>query len=377
MKIDKIDLVTNIMSPDLPVVVGEEVEQHLFFSRTGNVFFMSLEFADEAGSLKQGRLERLVLDLEIAAEAVDKLAGFFMQEPKAYYGSEREGNWKAVLTDETGEEHIFEGPLTSGYVYDNLDISKMIRALVGFEGVFALDGESEEDEISKVLIEFFWHDELKAEEGNEDSVDRVLEYYESLLITRESETIEIGQKLNGGFLISHSYHIPQGVSDLLNNFDSKTLFRKTFADQTQPEAGESGGRRYEISLEYAKGEPFKVSGIFDKAGLPTDWYGFVARVASFISFYGLGQILLPKVPGVRKRKPGEYMLCSVVFGDEEKTYYYFSEDEEIDFYDDVWVPAGKDNAPAIATVVDIEFFKKEDIPFPFEKIKTIIGPVDE
>lgn len=377
MKIEKIDIVTNIMGPELPVIVGEEVEQHLFFSRTGNVFFMTLKFADEEGSLKQGRLERLVLEPEIAEEAVDGLSGFFLQEPKAYYGSEREGNWRAVLTDDTGQEHIFEGPLTGGYVYDDIDISKMIRALAGFEGVFALDGEGVDDEINKVLVEFFWRDEIKAEEENEDSADRVLEYYESLLITRERDTIEIGQKLDNGFLISHSYHIPHGVSDLLNHLDYKTLFRKTLEEQAAPEPDKLSSRKYEISLEFEKGEPFKICGNFDITGLPTDWYRFVHRVASFVSFYGLGQILIPEKTKARKREQGEYMLCSVVFGNEEKIYYYFSENDTIDFYDDVWVPAGKDNAPAVATVVDIEFFKKEDIPFPFEKIKTILGPVDE
>ena len=40
--------------------------------------------------------------------------------------------------------------------------------------------------------------------------------------------------------------------------------------------------------------------------------------------------------------------------------------------DEVVVPAGKDNHPAIAEIVDVEYFSPDAVPFPIEKTKVIL-----
>lgn len=76
--------------------------------------------------------------------------------------------------------------------------------------------------------------------------------------------------------------------------------------------------------------------------------------------------------GKVKRRTTDYIYCSVVFEEGQKSYYYLTEDDSIKIGDFVLVPAGKDNHEAVVQVVDIEYFSAEDVPLPVEKTKHII-----
>ena len=84
------------------------------------------------------------------------------------------------------------------------------------------------------------------------------------------------------------------------------------------------------------------------------------------------EILDPSVYGKIKRCKSEYIFCSVTFDDGYKSYYYLTEDDSIKIGDFVIVPAGRDNHEAVVKVVNIEYFREEDVPLPVEKTKRII-----
>jgi hypothetical protein len=62
----------------------------------------------------------------------------------------------------------------------------------------------------------------------------------------------------------------------------------------------------------------------------------------------------------------------VEFGEGSSDYYYITDDESIEIDDLVKVPVGKNNRECIATVVDIEYFKEDNLPMPLDKVKKII-----
>lgn len=95
-------------------------------------------------------------------------------------------------------------------------------------------------------------------------------------------------------------------------------------------------------------------------------------VFEFISSYGLGEILDPSVYGRVKRRKSEYIFCSVKFDEGYKSYYYLTEDDNIEIGDFVFVPAGKDNHEAVVEIMNIEYFSEENVPMPVEKTKQII-----
>lgn len=76
--------------------------------------------------------------------------------------------------------------------------------------------------------------------------------------------------------------------------------------------------------------------------------------------------------GKVKRRTTDYIYCSVVFDEGQKSYYYLTEDDSIEVGDFVLVPVGKDNHEAVVEVVNIEYFSEENIPLPIEKTKKII-----
>ena len=76
--------------------------------------------------------------------------------------------------------------------------------------------------------------------------------------------------------------------------------------------------------------------------------------------------------GKVKHRTTDYIYCSVVFEEGQKSYYYLTGDDSIKIGDFVLVPAGKDNHEAVVQVVDIEYFSAEDVPLPAEKTKHII-----
>lgn len=70
---------------------------------------------------------------------------------------------------------------------------------------------------------------------------------------------------------------------------------------------------------------------------------------------------------------GKYILCKVKFEGSYKAYTYRAEDETLAVGDEVDVPVGKNNDITQARIVEIGYFDEYELPFPAEKIKTIIG----
>jgi hypothetical protein len=73
-----------------------------------------------------------------------------------------------------------------------------------------------------------------------------------------------------------------------------------------------------------------------------------------------------------KRRPGEYIYCSVRFNGRGATYYYRTEDESLTVGDHVLVPVGADRKQMDAEIVKVEYFSKNAVPYPAETIKWII-----
>ena len=76
--------------------------------------------------------------------------------------------------------------------------------------------------------------------------------------------------------------------------------------------------------------------------------------------------------GKVKRRTTDYIYCSVVFEEGQKSYYYLTEDDSIKIGDFVIVPTGKDNREVVVEVVNIEYFSEDNVPLPIEKTKRII-----
>lgn len=155
-------------------------------------------------------------------------------------------------------------------------------------------------------------------------------------------------------------------------FDAEDLFGNIVGNPDDIIENPNETKDYKITIDYKKTPPKVIAGSFDKNGLPDAFEEFADAVFDFIRFYGWGEILDPSVYGKVKRRTTDYIYCSVVFEEGQKSYYYLTEDDSIKIGDFVLVPAGKDNREVVVEVVNIEYFSEDNVPLPIEKTKRII-----
>lgn len=70
-----------------------------------------------------------------------------------------------------------------------------------------------------------------------------------------------------------------------------------------------------------------------------------------------------------------YRYCKVTFGT-DKTYYYLCEHDYIKAGDRVIVPVGENYEESYATVISVEEYTYDKVPYPLDKVKEIIGIVE-
>lgn len=155
-------------------------------------------------------------------------------------------------------------------------------------------------------------------------------------------------------------------------FDAEDLFGNIVGNPDDIIENPNETKDYKITIYYKKTPQKVIAGSFDKNGLPDAFEEFADAVFDFIRFYGWGEILDPSVYGKVKRRTTDYIYCSVVFEEGQKSYYYLTEDGSIKIGDFVLVPAGKDNREVVVEVVNIEYFSEDNVPLPIEKTKRII-----
>lgn len=139
----------------------------------------------------------------------------------------------------------------------------------------------------------------------------------------------------------------------------------------------SDHREYTITLYTNHGNTRKVTGMFDRRGLPTDWPEFIDSVYEFMAFYGLGELFNERIYGKAKRRQSDYIFCNVLFEEGGNTYCYLADSDEYCEGDLVVVPAGRDNHKAVVRIEAIEYCSEEDAPFPVEKTKHILRKYED
>lgn len=231
-----------------------------------------------------------------------------------------------------------------------------------------------EDRVEKITINY--HRITKIEQGIpiSDSVKYYIwDYSENLVIDRETETLEHTQRVGSGCMISRKYYVQGGVADLLDGLDADSLFEHIAGNSSDTITDPLETKDYEIIVDFQKRRRLVIKGTFDKHGLPSDFPEFAEDILDFMWSYGIGEILEPSVYKQAKRRANDYIFCSVEFSEDGKSYYYLTEDDTLEIGDYVLVPVGKRDArTAIVEIVNIEYFSEDEVPFPIDKVKSII-----
>lgn len=372
-KLKKMRIVSNNICFGPRPEPDEEVEQHITINNEGHVWFSGYSFGCGCGKYKKARSRNFKINKTATDKLLNAIATYFGNEYTEIFATDI-GDWLMELTNTDGVTYKFRGSLCADFDYEGTDLSDLVRDTVGMEDLYVFDGNCKPDVINKITLDYHRITKIKPAQKTEGAEWKYLtwDYSERLVIDRETETLEHIQNIGTGCKVSRKYEIEDGIESLLENFEATELFTNIKGNPDDAVETPNETKDYTITIEYKKNPSRTITGSYDKNGLPDDFADFAEKVFDFICFYGMGEILDPSVYGKAKRRKSEYIFCSVIFDEGYKSYYYLTEDDSIEIGDLVLVPAGKDNHEAIVKVVNIEYFSKENVPLPVEKIKRII-----
>ena len=282
------------------------------------------------------------------------------------------------MTNTAGKVYQFSGSLCSFFEVDGIDLSDLLRDSLKMPDLYAFDGNNKPDMVNRIEVNYHRITKIKPKVPiSEHAEYAVWDYAESLIMDRESESIEHIQNIGSGCSVSRKYKVEGGVESLLEDMDAESIFDHIEGNPENVVVDPLETIDYTIKVISQKGNEKLIQGSYDKKGLPDDWAEFMESVFEFMSFYGWGEIMNPSVYGKVRRCDNDIIYCSVEFEDGCKSYYYISDDDSIQVGDFVIVPAGKDNHEAVVEVVKKEYFAEENVPLPMEKTKHIIGKCTE
>lgn len=357
---------------------NDDTEQHLTINSDGRVWFSSYTFGDGINNHTKSTNDSFSIDKNVASKILDKVESYFSNDYYDVFATDI-GYWEMELTNFEDETFKFKGSLCSDFEVDGVDLSDLIRDTLNMQNLFVFDGNNKPDIINRISLDYHRLTKIYPNEILKDSMFEYVtwDYTEHLIIDRETETLEHIQNIGSGCKVSRKYEIQDGINNLLDSFDGDSLFE--YIEDNPNDVVETPNNiiDYQITIDYKKKPRRIITGTFDKNALPDDFGEFAETILEFIHFYGIGEILNPTIYSKPKRRKTDYIYCSVIFEEDGKSYYYITDDDNIDIGDYVLVPVGTENCETIVKVVDIEYFDKKDVPLPVERTKRIIRKCTE
>ncbi len=329
------------------------------------------------GHYEKSRTQNLKVDKAVAERIMSAFSAYFSNEYTEVFATDI-GDWSMELTNTEGKTYKFRGSLCSEFVVQGVDLSDLLRQSLDMPDLYVFDGNNKPDIVNR--IEVFYHriTKIKPKEPiSEHTEYAVWDYTESLIVDRNSESIEHIQNIGTGCSVTRRYKVEGGIESLLDDLDIDILFEHIEGNPPDVVENPLESKDYTIKVVTKKGVEKVIQGTYDKKGLPDDWAEFMESVFDFITFYGWGEIMNPSVYGKVRRCGNDIIYCSVTFDDGYKSYYYIADDDSIEVGDYVIVPAGKDNHEAVVEVVKKEYFAADEVPLPMEKTKHIIRKCTE
>ena len=375
LTITKIHMTSNNISYGLCPELEDEVEQVLSIEKGGKVDLK--RYAYGFGDNKIIEQERFSIDEDKVEAIFDAIGRCFYGDEDAYMVTDV-GHWEMTVFDDAGNTDRFMGPLieSNHTEFDGESVSDIIRTKIGRKDLFVFDGNP--DKIDRV--EVLYHRVKKIVPGQKmndaSPVFLIWDYKETLTIDRQTETLEVRNRIGEGCEVAHRYYVQGGIETLLDSMCPE-MFNAIEGNPPDVVTDPMETRTYEMKTITKRGIETSVSGTYDKKGLPSVWAEFMEDLQDFIAFYGFpGEMFSERYFGKVLRREGEMIFCDVIFEEGGKSYCYIADSDEFYVGDLVVVPAGELNRRAVGRIEGIRYLTEENAPFPSDKAKHIIGAYD-
>lgn len=375
--IKKIKIISNRVSSEHYIFNPEdEIQQYLTIESDGHIWFSAYTAEKRKdGKYRKNRMHNFRINPSVAENIISDITSCFCYyDIIENYETTEYLVWTMEITNQEGKIYKFN---SHHFIFiDDINheeyISNKIRKALKMPNLFLFDGKFEEDIIDRVVVDYHRITKINTKRAfDKEKKPFDWNYTEKLIIDRETKTIEHIQDVGLGCTVSKKYTSKNEIDDILDGLDIDSLLEKDIIEKEHFDLRfmPSEKRDYTIIVTLRNGGEKKISGTFDKKGLPYGWEDFAETVYSFVSFYGCGEILSPAVYG---KNYDDIILCYVKFKDGHKTYNYISDFDDIEIGDKVVVPVWDDDHETTAEVVKIEYIPRKEMTLPLEKIKHII-----
>lgn len=239
-------------------------------------------------------------------------------------------------------------------------ISMRIRDTLNMADLMVFDGNSREDSIDQLVIDYTAPDQ----------------HTEHLELSRKDDTVRYQNELRDGSSFTTEYHRPDAVAELLDRFDPLD-FNAPIPDPDDEEEAPTEEKHGHFNCQLVRRQlgPKEIIGTYEQRYLPNVWFELIEEITDVITFPA-GDLLHPRL---YQHRPSldEVIYLDVTFTPDGRRYNYATTDNAIEVGDHVLVPAGSDNHEATVKVVGKHFYPKKQVPYPLDRVKEVIRRVDE
>ena len=255
---------------------------------------------------------------------------------------------------------------------EDSEISVIVRQFLLNYDLFVFDGKKNYDHIEKIVLKYQRTIKLASYSADQVSYKGIREELEV-----DKETVTIKRNLEDGTAVEFTCKIPDKLADFLEYLENAEVFY--YIENTDEELfyDPDDKNYYELSLFYEKKGTLITDGTYDKRNLPYFFNVFIGNLAEILAKSAIPDIFDPSIYGKMVRSESDFIYLSVEFSPDGESYYYRTEDDGIDVGDKVIVPVGNHGREAVVEVIDKEYFAYENVPFPLEETKMIIGKIVE
>ncbi|HIW70324.1 MAG TPA: hypothetical protein H9876_02940 [Candidatus Limosilactobacillus merdipullorum] len=344
-----------------PRVPGGKWGQQLTINEAGDCLVQSIVFNDHVRKEVTGQpAEHLQMTADQAAAILEETLTTLNYCGHVADDTDSDANQTVTLTNDDGERYVFVDfqdtePLAIGR------LSMKVRDVLNRADLLVMDGRSRDDFIEQLTIKFVDTDG----------------YTETLTLDRDSEKVTYFRKPGDGTDVTTVYHMPENVSAILDNLNPAD-FTETIPGLPDDVADDDDGfGAFTCTVTRRNLEPITFGGDYEKYSLPQNWSDLMDVLRGMVNITPTGALFAEGYYQHRRRRTSDVIYLGVQFSDGGREYNYLTDDNSIDVGDQIVVPVGSDDTGQVVTVSSKNYYQPEDVPFPLDQVKRMIGKADD
>lgn len=290
----KITIISNNAIFGQPLEDREEIQQKLILAEDGNVSLEAYIYEEKKGNLDPGRIKEIEITKQHAEKLLLELSTYFKKDI-ALDIVDQQSFWLVKLENQKNE--VFQ---YSGYLFQEEEslekLSKRIRDRIKIENLLLFDGKGLiKEKIERIKLEYHSTLSLNVKSIKNDSFFSGFEdYYEILIIDRQTETLKHEQRVEGICEISKIYKVDQIISSFLDQWDY-SFFNQIAGNENDTIEDNNPRRDFQITIDFRKRPQHKIIGTYDKNSLPKSWWSFVNNLLELLLHIGIGDLFNPSI----------------------------------------------------------------------------------